>query len=148
MRNKDNVNTRETNGRQHAIGLPYITKPSDQLARIFKSYDIPVYHKPINTLRSLLVYPKDKTDKAAKCGVVYDIQCPDCNQLYIEEQQDHWARIKEHISCHQPLSAVSEHKLNTGHQCSMTDVTFLDREENGHRRKIKETINIYRGSRR
>ena len=84
-RNKENVNTREINIRQHAMGIPYISKLSDQLGRIFKSYDIPVYHKHINTQRSLPVSPKDKTDKAAKCGVVYDIQCPDCNQHYIEE---------------------------------------------------------------
>ena len=59
-RNKENVNTRETNRRQHGIGLPYISKLSEELVRILKSYDIPVYHKPINTLRSLLVHPKDK----------------------------------------------------------------------------------------
>ena len=58
----------EDNSRQHVISLPYISKLSKQLARIFKSHDIPVYHKPIKTLRSLLVHPKDKTDKAAKCG--------------------------------------------------------------------------------
>ena len=63
----------------------FVAIQSEQLARIFQSYDIPVYHKPINTLRSLLVSSKDKTDKVAKCGVVYDIQCPDCNQHYIGE---------------------------------------------------------------
>ena len=66
MRNPVNVNTRETNRRQHAIGLPYISKLSEQLARSFTSYDIPVYHKPINTLRFLLVQPKDKSDKATE----------------------------------------------------------------------------------
>ncbi|KAI0233812.1 Elongation factor 1-gamma [Lamellibrachia satsuma] len=40
--------------------------------------------------------------------------------------------------------AISEHKLNTGHQCSMKDVNILDHEENWHRRKIKEAINIHR----
>ena len=43
--------TTETSRRQHAIGLPYTSKLSEQVARIFKSYNIPVYHKPINTLR-------------------------------------------------------------------------------------------------
>ncbi|KAI0215986.1 hypothetical protein LSAT2_031963 [Lamellibrachia satsuma] len=49
-RKKENTTT-ETSRRQHAIGLSYISKLSEQVARIFKSYDIPVYHKPINTLR-------------------------------------------------------------------------------------------------
>ena len=106
------------------------------MTRIFKSYDIPVYHKPINTLRSLLVQPKDKTDKVAKCGVVYDIQCLDCNQHYIREPaRPLGTQIKVHLLCRQPLSTVSEHKLNTGHQCSMRDVQILDLEENWYRRK-------------
>ena len=65
MRRKENTTT-ETSRRQHAIGLHYISKLSEQIARIFKSYNIPVYHKPINTLRSLLVHPNDRTAKAAK----------------------------------------------------------------------------------
>ena len=82
---------------------------------------------------------------AAKCGVVYDIQCPECDQHYIRETaRTLGTRIKEHLSCRQPLSAISEHKLNTGHQCSMNDVNILDHEENWHRRKIKEAINIHR----
>ena len=144
MRRKENTTT-ETSRRQHAIGLPYLSKLSEQVARIVKSYNIPVYHKPINTLRSLLVHPKDRTAKAAKCGVVYDIQCPECDQHYIgETARTLGTRIKEHLSCRQPLSAISEHKLNTGHQCSMKDVNILDHEENWHRRKIKEAINIHR----
>ena len=141
MRRKENTTT-ETSRRQHAIGLPYISKLFEQVARIFKSYDIPVYHKPINTLRSLLVHPKDR---AAKCGVVYDIQCRECDQHYIGETARRLGkRIKEHLSCRQPLSAISEHKLNTGHQCSKKDVKLLECEENWHRRKIKAAINIHR----
>ena len=71
--NKQNVN----------MVCPTLSKLSEQLARIFKSYDISVYHKIITTLSSLLVYLKDKTDKAAKCRVVYDITCSVYNQHYI-----------------------------------------------------------------
>ena len=110
VRRKKNTTT-ETSRRQHAIGLPYISKLSEQVARIFKSYNIPVYPKPINTLRLLLVHPKDRT---AKCGVVYDTQCPKCDQHYIgETARTLGTRIKEHLSCRQPLSAISDHKLNT-----------------------------------
>ena len=53
--------------------------------------------------------------------------------------------MKEHLLCYQPLSSVSEHKLNTGHQSSMRNLKILDLEENWHRRKTKEAINIHRG---
>ena len=94
---------------------------------------------------SRMVHQKDRTAKAAKCGVVYDIQCPECDQHYIgETARTLGTRIKEHLSCRQPLSAISEHKLSTGHQCSMKDVHILDHGKNWHRRKIKEAINIHR----
>ena len=33
----------------------------------------------------MLVHRKDKIDKAAKCRMVYDIQCPDCSRHYVGE---------------------------------------------------------------
>ena len=129
MRRKENTTT-ETSRRQYAIGLPYISKLSEQLANIYKSYDIPqTYQHP----------------EAAKCGVLYDIQCPECDQHYIGETAITLGKIiKEHLSCRQPLSAIGEHKLNTGHQCSINDVKILDHEENWQRMKIKEAINIHK----
>ena len=56
-------------------------------------------------------------------------------------------RMIVHLSCRQPQSAISEHKLNTGHRCSRRGVTSLDLKENWYRRHIKEAINIHKGSR-
>ena len=39
---------------------------------------------------------------------------------------------------------IIEHKMNSGHWCLTRDVQILDLEENWHRRKIKEAINIHR----
>ena len=47
-------------------------------------------------------------------------------------------RIKEDLSCRQPLSTTSEHKQNTGHRWSMNHVRSLDHKENWFRRIIKE----------
>ena len=48
----------------------YIQGLSEELQRIFKQHGVNVYHKPINTIRSLLVKPKDLTDNADKCGTL------------------------------------------------------------------------------
>ena len=90
-RNQKKVNTREIKRRQHAIGQPYISKLSEPLARVFKSYDIPVYHKPINTLRSLLVHSIDKTDKAESVGWYTTSNARTVTNTTQRNQRDHWA---------------------------------------------------------
>lgn len=52
------------------------------------------------------------------------------------------ARIKENPSCRHPLSASSEYKENTGHQCSTRDVWNVYHEENWSRRKITKKITL------
>ena len=37
------------------------------------------YHKPFNTLLTLLVNLKDKTEKSKQCGVVYTLLCEQYN---------------------------------------------------------------------
>ena len=46
-----------------------------------------VYFKQTNTLRQLLVRPKDKLDKERVVGPVYHIQCEDCPTSYVGETE-------------------------------------------------------------
>ncbi len=57
--------------KKYPVSIPYIKGTSEKLQRIFKSHGIPSYHKPFNTLKSLLVKPKDQTKKEKQCGIVY-----------------------------------------------------------------------------
>ncbi|KAK2184989.1 hypothetical protein NP493_248g01019 [Ridgeia piscesae] len=61
------------NPRRPMLGLPYMAGLSEQLGRIYKSHKIHMYHKSVNTLRSMVVHPKDKTPKEHKCGTIYNI---------------------------------------------------------------------------
>ena len=66
--------TEETNeteaptANKHPACIPYISELSDQLQRVFRSHGIPSYHKHFNTLRFLLVNPKDKSRKENSMG--------------------------------------------------------------------------------
>ena len=53
------------------IGLSYMHGTSEALTRVFKAHGVGTYHRPINTIRSILVHPKDNTPDAQKFGLVY-----------------------------------------------------------------------------
>ena len=67
------------------VGLPYIQGLSEELQRIFKSHGVNSFLKPTNTLRQILVKPKDPTPKEQKCGVVYNVDCGECKDSYVGE---------------------------------------------------------------
>ena len=129
-----------------SIGLPYIKGLSEELQRIYHHHGVGVYHKPYNTIRSLLVHPKDKTDKKDKCGVVYNVPCgaPQCTDSYVgETQRKLGKRFHEHIKTDKE-SAVLEHHKKTGHSVSFEDVSILATENRYNNRKIKEALEIYK----
>ena len=134
----------ENQERTPQIGLPYIQGLSEELQRIFKSHGVHTYHKPFNTIRSLLVNPKDKTDKKDKCGTIYNIPCSSCDDFYIgETKRKLGVRYNEHSKSDKE-SAVLEHIKKTGHSISMEDVTILASEPRDRARKIKEALEIYK----
>ena len=65
--------------------IPYIKGTSETIARILQPYNIRVAHKPITTLRQLLINVKDKDEPNDRQGAVYKIKCCDCQATYIGE---------------------------------------------------------------
>ena len=132
-----------TTKKQPPIALPYVQGLSEELHRIYKNHGVNTYHKPTNTLKSLLVHPKDKTTKEKKCGVVYDMPCNQCNATYVgETERSLGTRFKEHLK--HENSAVFEHLQATGHSVSFEDVRIIDSEARFNARKIREALHIYK----
>ena len=122
------------------VGLPYVKGLSEKLQRTFKKHGLGVYHKPQNTVRSMLVHPKDKTPTMKQCGVIYQIPCQGCSETYIgETARPLGTRLNEHKK---PPSAVAEHQSNTGHPVDWDNTKVLEREDGTITRKIKEAIQI------
>ena len=143
---KDKSTTGKSTGiRIPPIALPYIKGLSENLQRLFRSHDVPTYHKPVNTLKSLLVKPKDPIQKEDQCGLIYHIKCKDCNDTYIGETgRNMLTRFKEHTSRKGTNSAIKEHLEEKNHTCTLEEVKILEREDDWYRRKVKEAIFIQR----
>ena len=95
-----------TNSIRLMLGLTYVglQGTSEILARIFKSHGVNMYHKPTNTMRSMLVHTKDKTPKERQCGTIYHITCTnDPKHTYVgESKQPLGVRFKENTKLDRP----------------------------------------------
>ena len=64
---------------------------------MFAKHKIATSIKPHQTLRNILVHPKDKIKTEDKSGVVYRVSCKNCDQVYIGETGRKLSiRTKEH----------------------------------------------------
>ncbi|XP_072048792.1 uncharacterized protein [Amphiura filiformis] len=130
---KKKKDRKETTGqyeRKINVPLPYIKGLSEKLSYIFRDHGVNAYHKPVNTIRSFLVHPKDKTPKPNKCGVIYKISCPDCENTYVgETSRSLGTRFKEHTRTTAPRTAVGDHKADHKHDISIEDVEVIGRED-------------------
>ena len=134
---------KETSERTISVSIPYIRGVSERLARSFKDHGVDMYHKPCNTLRSILVHPKDKTDKTMTCGAIYHAKCNDCDKEYIgESARTFETRWKEHKK--RETSAIFQHCKDSGHHMDIENVTILETEPHQIKRKVKESIQIRR----
>ena len=142
---KKNPSEKVPGNRLPPIALPYIKGLSENLQRLFRTHDVSTYHKPFNTLKSILVKPKDSIEKEDQCGLVYHIRCKDCSDTYIGETGRNMAiRFKEHTSRKGTNSAIKEHLEAKNHSCSLEDVRILEKEDDWYKRKVKEAILIQR----
>ncbi|XP_072041288.1 uncharacterized protein [Amphiura filiformis] len=79
------------------VVIPYVEGFSEQLQRIFQKHKISTAMRPTNTLKSILVHPKDKKDILETSDAVYEIPCKGCDKSYVGETgRQFGVRLKEH----------------------------------------------------
>ena len=137
------TSTNKGNTRPPSIGLPYVQGLSERLSKTFRKHGVSVYHKPVTTLCSILVHPKDKTPRDKKCGFIYEITCDqDPAYVYIgETKRPLGKRFKEHTNLTIP-TRVGDHCNATGHSVSLDNTKVLSREPQWTKRKVKESIYV------
>jgi len=124
------------------IALPYIEGVSEATARLVKQLKIGIAHKPMSTIRSAIMHPKDRVNDAFKTNVVYNIPCGGCSNTYVGQTG---RRLKTRMAEHQsdirrqnPDSQVAEHVYHTGHTFKFNEVQIIDSADKESERLVKE----------
>ena len=89
----DNFNANGTSGKKKPyMALPYVEELSESLKNFCIKHGIQVHHKGGNTIKSLLMTPKEKDPITKKSGIIYRFKCNmvECDDEYIGES---WKNI-------------------------------------------------------
>jgi len=79
------------------VVLAYVEGTSERIAVVMRKHQVPVAMRPVKTLKSLLVHPKDEQEKQEITECVYKIPCASCDKCYIGETgRKFGTRLKEH----------------------------------------------------
>ena len=112
------------------ILVPYLPGLSESYKWIFKYTTIEVCFKGVNTLKSMLMHPKDKIPMDQKKDVIYHWECQAdrCNSSYIRETSRALGkRVKEHSKS--TTSAILEHYTDFHHPLpSITNFSIIDKD--------------------
>ena len=122
------------------------THPSfmNRVKRALKKHNVKATFYTQTTLRSLLSKPKDPIPKEDRNNVVYQLNCKDCEAVYVgETKQTLNIRAEEHITAIKPASKrghTAEHCWIHNHDFDWEHEKVLDFEKNWKTRTIKEAI--------
>ena len=141
-------NSTQENESQSYVAIPYIPGVSERIRRVFNRYDVKVAHQPTRKLRNDLCRLKDRRPVEERAGVVYKLDCADCNAKYVGETgrqvRDRMTEHKRDISNKKPASKVYEHVSRTGHSFKFEEVSVLDSCSNRKTRLHLESIHTYK----
>ena len=128
------------------ISVPYFPGLSESYKKIFKYMPIQVCFKGVNTLKSMLMHPKDKISNDQKKDLVYHWECKadGCNLSYIgETSRALGKRVREHSKS--TTSAILKHCKDLHHPLpSNSDFNIIDKDPSQITREAKEAIHIRR----
>ena len=122
--------------------MPYTQKIGESLKNICKKHGVDVHFKGSQTLKNILVSPKDKDRITIKNSVIYSYTCGmiDCNEEYIVESGRIFGeRYKEHLKAPSPIFL---HQSNSHHVTTLDNLKIIGREDNSLARTIKESMYI------
>ena len=114
------------------ISAPYFPGLSESFKQLFRYKRVQVCFKGQNTIKSMLMHPKDKIDPSLIKDIIYQWSCtnPGCKSSYIRETSRSICEcVKEH-SKEGSNSAIYQHCTTKGHPLPNVDqFKVIDQEK-------------------
>ena len=141
-RQQDTIAKVTAGNKKSYMVLPYVKGLSESKKNVGKKHGIQTYFKGGNTIKSLLMTPKDKDHITQNSGIIYRFKCNrvDSDDEYIgESSRTFGERYKEHLKTPSPMY---DHYNITGHETSLENFSIVGRGDQNLIRAIKEAIYI------
>jgi len=136
----------QLDNRNFILTVPYTGRLSNDIRRIVKNF-VDVRFSIPKKLDTLIRKGKDRLDDFRRTEVVYQIECRDCDQVYIGQTKRHLeTRVKEHKNnIKNPsgnFSVVTNHRISLQHEFDWDKTRILHKERNRKKREIAEMFFI------
>ncbi|EZA54490.1 hypothetical protein X777_05745 [Ooceraea biroi] len=130
------------------ITIPY-HEYSVNICQVLIKCGFGVVYSVFNGLKCLIKKGKDKIHNLQKTGVVYKLDCSNCDAIYIGQTKrnlttrikEHRSDIRKHFSNH---SVISAHRSNINHDFNWNNPIILHQEEHTKKREVAEMFFIKR----
>ena len=124
--------------------VPYAKGLSESLKNVYRKHGVQVHFKGGNTIKSLLMAPKDKDPITKKRSIIcrYKYDKVECDDEYIgESSRTFGERFKEHLKAPSPIYNHNHFNI-TGHSITIDNFSIVGREDQNLIRPIKEAIYV------
>ena len=130
--------------------LPYVKGVSEKIKKTCKAMnatiEVKAVFKPYRTMRQMLMKVRNPVPVEKRKGVVYEILCWDCTQVYVGETG---RTLKKRMSEHKQAmkrfdekNRIAVHVFKHDHRIAWDEARIATLETSYWRRRIKEAINI------
>ena len=128
--------------RKSSFSSVQCTTSFHKLEKSTVKYGVQVHFIRGQTIKGLLMAPKDKDPITNKSGIIYRYKCSEdgCKEEYIGESARTFVeRFKEHQKSPSP---IHDHCNISGHKVTINNFTIIGREDQNLTRAIKEALFI------
>ena len=121
------------------VTIPYVKGVSEKIRQALGKQKITTTFKPMGSIKSTLVHPKDKFLSRIKDNLVYEATCSSCDATYIgETQQPLHKRVYQHATPNSS-SVIADHTRQSWSH-ALANFQILEREDDWGRKGIREAI--------